>query len=573
VKRFYVLNYLNRYGEMWELFSNDLRERLGGDRRDYVKSSRRSGFELYSSSIETVRVKGDVGSVVVVVQAQLAGSLDVTNRRHRMLWRFQEGDWRYSGSIDVTHAEDDAAPVAAADLQPPSRAQAQEVPPQELLPPRVRVDARAPKPSAQERRATAGTGERWDLVAVPPPGRVAPGSAATTPVVATPTSPPATPPAGAAASPPAVVVAETAPAEPEWLPPERASAPPPPPAAAPGEERAGSVAEYDEGTRLVRKAVSGLLPRRMRALTRLRSLNEPRLAPLMAESLPEAPPATIKGFLAELTRYRAFGECDAVVEVLRSRDSDLRAAAARALVVLGDASHQAALETALDSEVDDAAFAQELLAFAAVSGETAGPRLAATLGDEGAGPATRAAAARAAGACGCEGVEEPLLALLRRERDASVTRFGLPAAGRLGGEESIALLDDVAERRLRLPAEQSDDLDGVLEARRGLAISGEADSGEALAALLLSRGMRASSEDVVLVAATGERDALLSLLAHPEPAVRRRTADLMGRVIETDEDAEAGLAAIATALVDEGDTVALDALLDARERLRDRPST
>ncbi len=46
VKRFYVLNYLNRYGEMWEMFSADLRARLGDDRRAYVQDARRSGFEL-----------------------------------------------------------------------------------------------------------------------------------------------------------------------------------------------------------------------------------------------------------------------------------------------------------------------------------------------------------------------------------------------------------------------------------------------------------------------------------------------------------------------------------------------
>jgi len=293
----------------------------------------------------------------------------------------------------------------------------------------------------------------------------------------------------------------------------------------------------------------------------------------MARALPDAPPASAEAFLGELARYRAFGEVDVVVQTLGHRDVDLREAAARALVVLGEASHAAAIAAALDSEPDDGAFAQELLAYAAVAGEAAGPRIAATLADETIGPRSRAAASRAAGACGCPGVEEPLLSLLRRERKAAVSRVGLLAAGRLGGEPSIALLETVAEQRLRLPGEAADDLDGVLEARRGLALAGVEGAGDALAALLLRRGMRASSEDVVLVASTGELEALLSLLGHAEPAVRRRTADLLGRVIETDADSARALEVIEEVLVHENDTIVLDALLDARERLEATPSS
>ena len=568
VKRFYVLNYLNRYGEMWEMFSADLRERLGGDRQSYVKTSRGSGFELYGSRIEEVTIKGSVASVEVVIQAQLAGSLDVDSRRHRMLWRFEEGDWRYAGSVDVTYADDEDA-ARRVDLQPPNRAQAPEVEGDNLLPPRVRVETRAGVSEPAE-AARGAEGERWDLVAVPPPGERAPGvterEAETEPVQRRAEAAASEPPEQAppAARPSRAQASESA----ELLPPEMASAPPAPPHPEAASEQESDLADFEEGTRLLRRCVTGLLPRRIRALEEIRRLDDPRLAPLMARALPEAPAASAEVFLDEIARYEAREQLPAVLAALDRDEPVVRAAAARALRRVASVEQAPRLGRAVQTEKNDEARAEAVLARAEILGPAGGAALAALLGDELAGERTLRAAAIAAGRCGCAEVAEPLRAAVRSTRFESAAAAGLHAAGRLGDEASLAMLEQVAEGSLRLPAEAGGELDGRLEARRGLALSGQPGAGDGLARLLLDRGHRAGSEDVVLVASTGELGALLSLLDHPTAAVRRRAADLLGRVVESEADVEAAREAIAAALVDENDPVAFDALLDARERLQ-----
>lgn len=581
VKRFYVLNYLNRYGEMWEMFSADLRERLGDDRQAYVKTSRNSGFELYESRIEEVELKGAVASVEVVLRAQLAGSLDLSSRRHRMLWRFEDGDWRYAGSVDVTHVLDEDA-ERRVELQPPGRARAPEVPEDNLLPPRVRVRPSEPDESEPREESRSAEGERWDLVAVPPPGRSAPGerpAEAEAPSEAGAGSPREERPA-AGTAPPAKEAARARPAaapeaeEPvrraELLPPERASAPPTPPRPAPdahGRRPRYSDADYEKGTRMLRKAVSGLLPRRIRALEALRRLDDPRLAALMARALPEAPAGTAEVFLDEIARHDAWKQAEAVAAALDRDEPEVRAAAADALRRLGATELAPRLARAAREETLDGPRAEALRAHAELAGAAAEPLLTAALADPEAGPRTLRAAALAAGRCGCPALGEPLRSLARRTGFEEAAAAALHAAGRLGDEGSLAFLEEIAEGRLRLPAQAGGELDGALEARRGLALSGLPGAGEALAATVLERGMRAGSEDAVLVAGTGELGALLALLEHPVPALRRRAADLVGRVVESEADSRRALEAIAEALVDENDPVAFDALLDARSRL------
>lgn len=539
VKRFYVLTYLNRPGEMWEMFSASLRERLGGDRREYARSARGSGFELYSSRIERIEMRGETAVVDVSLQARLAGALEINARRHRMAWVHEDGSWRYAGSVDVTHAEVEAE---EADLQPPSRVRAPEQPePEELLPPLRAVEL----PGPEEQPGSERDGERWDLVAVPPGGRGTEPEARPLPERATET--------------------EGEPAAPAPAPPPPSRRASPEPSASPDRAPAGTVA--DEGTvRLVEKALLGALPRRQRAVARLRRSADPGLADLVAGALPRAPATTAAAFLELLASRGSPRHADAVAVRVEDPDARVRTAALGALGALGGSRHVPLLAARLEGESLDVLRRQAAQALGQVGGPEAGERLHAALASAGDAPSVVAAIVRALGRVGHGPAAGDLVALLDGDAHPDVALAAVAAAGRLATPAAVAALERLLDGATGWA--------GVSAATRrhevllALVAAGAEGAGDRLALELLAQGIEARPADVDAVAAGGSVRALADLLGHPSPAVRRRCLQLAGRFVDGPDEARLALDAIDAAFLEEGDGVTLLALVEARERLQ-----
>jgi hypothetical protein len=539
VQRFYVLTYLDRYDEMWDLFAAELRARLGGDRRAYVRQARESGFELYASRIDVIELKGAAASVDVRLDVRLPGSVEVTVRRHRMAWRFEDGEWHYLGSLDVTHAGE--ATLEGVELLPPPRVATPpyEEPPRSLVPlapPAARPAA--PPDAAGAARASA---ERWDLVAIPPPGREPDVEHAAAPA----------PQVEAPASSPSLEAPSMPAAEPV--------AGPAPPAPAP-ETKDVQLAV------LVNKAVESNPATRNRVLAKLRSQWEPGLAPLMARALPRASAPVAIAFLEQIARYGDGAHADACRPLLDHEDAGVRSAAFEALGEIGSSQHVDVVVAAARRELAQGARAAAVAAAGRLGGGEAAALARDEMADVHVSPGVLASAARAAGVLRDVASEGLLLGLASRLSPPAAVAAAIDALARLRTAAAMEALRRLATSRDVLrevpPAREV-----RLLALRALAGLGETGAGPALAEHLLRQGQAASASDVALVAACGDPDALVALLPHPHPLVRRRAADFLSRAAVSAEQAERAASALQSALAEEGDGDTLVALDAARLRL------
>ena len=556
VQRFYVFSYLNRHGEMWEMFSAALQEQLGSDRKEYVRSARAQGYELYSSQIEGLSMDGDVGVVSVRIQVQVAGATAITWRRHRMIWRLEDGQWAYSGSADVS-SED-----------PEDQAQLQAVPGtnlgpftgEELLPPREAVSTSPPATPAPASKAASSaptpaistTAERWDLVAIPPAGTELP----------TPTPKAPLPSAEDAPTHDASVTSSPMPAP----------APPPASSALPTPAQPAPIVKQDpvpggEGSlaELVRKAAHGNLVRRLRALDAIRDVRDRSLVPLIVQSIGDAPPDSVAVFLDKLAEFGAVKELAIIRAQLGSTSPLVRSAAVRAVGDLGGPADQPAVEALLSDSFREVRV--DALSALGRLGGAPGPALARVLADPARASDELAAAASAAGLARAVECEDELLALMARLLPAVASVAAIEACGRLGTGGCVSALRSLLAGNDRLEA-RGMSLPLRLLAARALAGSGADGGGLALANALVEFPDSSSSGDADIVASTGELRGLLVLLGHPRSMVRRRAAELTGRAVDGLQDRELALAALTSARNAEADDDTLLAMQAALERLR-----
>ncbi|MEM7243834.1 MAG: HEAT repeat domain-containing protein [Acidobacteriota bacterium] len=585
IKRFYVLSYLNRHGELWDMFDESLQERLGGDRKQYVKQSRRSGFELYSSVISEIERKGDKAIVDVALRVQLGPGASVTTRHHRMAWVLEDERWYYLGSLDITHRESEVDDLAS--LRPPSEAESAAIPEsEELLPSRVEVAERtAPSPELEPSREREGV--RWDLVGVAPKGAQRPDESTTTPMEVASAEPRET--ETAAAEPARPTVSEPAPSEPvttttpeaprrapeaprllpdepprievamadrpagEWLPPSVATARP--------VEQVDDVPTVDFATAelLVRRCIHGLPMRRHSHLKKLRAARGPEIGPAIALVLPEAPPQYAVYLIEELARRGATAHAGVLEPFLDESRYQVRLAAARALAKVGGVAQVEPLVRMARDENNAILREAALRALGAIGDGQAEDGLVTVLGDSTASSEVREAAAWAAGECGAASAVPSLVDLAGPSWPEELAGRALISLGVLGGDVAREHLERVASTlpRLRLPA------------LKGLARLGRDGAGAELADALLVLEMEADSLDVDRVAATGEVEALASLLEHVKPTVRRRTLQLMGRVVDSPAQAASVLEELEDAFLLEGDDTTFGVLIETRERLKE----
>lgn len=555
VERFYVLSYLNRYGEMWEIFTPELKRRLGGDKKEYIRTSRQAGFELYSSRIESVSVLGASATVDVAIQAQLPGQVDASWRRHRMAWRSDAAEgWLYAGSLDITAQESSTegqellpvpkapAAVDAPDEKLPLRervvppAPAAETAPAETAPPAARAPAPAP-------RAAPG-GERWDLVAVPPPGATAPRGVEAAPQA----------PAPSAQAP--------APAPPAMLPPERTADAAPKPA--PSSRLA---ADEEPIETLVRRAKEASGLRRLRALDKIRDSHDRRLVPLIAQAMPEAPTSAAIVFLDKLALLGDASHAHLAVPRLGADEPELRRAAFHALAELGGPGQIAAVADALAAETAVMPRIAGLRALGALGkGDArAGMLVAQVVGDTRASDAEREAAARAAGAARFAEAEPALLRILGEERPPLAYAAAIGAAGSLATPACVKALEGLVERGGVVETPTARPV--ALLAARALVAAEAPRAGAVLSRVMLLFDRDAQVVDADAVAESGDAPALVALLAHSSALVRMRAAELLGRAVESPEDAARVLPALDRALMDSNDPNVLVAIQRARERL------
>jgi hypothetical protein len=570
VERFYVLSYLDRHGEMWEIFAPSLQHQLGDDRGAYARSARGSGFELFASRIDAVNVRGASATVDVAIQVQLPGTTDVQWRRHRMAWQLDpDRGWLYAGSLDVTHEQHD---VGDAPLEAQPVGGVHEESPDELLP--LREPMAEPSKSTVTSPPREGN-ERWDLVAIPPPDRAAP--AATAPIPATPQAPAATPPRGEAApraeaaAPP---VREAAEQVARLEPPERAapeSLPKPPPALPPRRHETARVAEpelIDDAPEalntLVRRAAlaSGLV--RVRAIEKLRKVADPVAADLMVSMIDQAGPDSAVFFLERIAVLGRSEHAKVAHTRLDAPEGFVRAAAARVLGELGGPQDVPLLASMLRAELETSVRVEVLRALGLLGGD---PAVVEVLADEQRGDAERAVAARAVAASPSPAAEPAVLEILRRRSPRATFLATIDAAGRLATPASIEALDRLVESGGTV------DLDLLsssvrLAALRALVRAEAPRAGERLSLEMMAIGMDAAPGDVDLVAESGDAEALLSLLAHLSAPVRRRAAELSARVIQAPDAAARAAARLDEALPGENDNDVLLAIHAARERLR-----
>lgn len=617
VQRFYVLSYLNRHGEMWELFTDELRRRMGDDKREYIASARQAGFELFASRIDSVELReGGAAVVDVSIQVQMPGSVEVTWRRHRMAWRSGEDGWRYAGSLDITHEERDVA-ADSAELKPVQQASPPQEPVDDLLPPRRRVSGREDRPRAVEPRKGAVPslepapappgdpleGDRWDLVALPPEGKLPPAeierASAVTPSPAPGAGSPSGAPSGSvepqAPKPASAPTSSERSERPQWLPPDRAAV-----ASEPGmqperveprrdEKRtARSEIPRDESTReaivasaadagdesideLVRRAMDAGGLKRLRALEKIRHSTHERLPALAVQALPHAPISSQVVLIERLAALGTRADAGAVLPWIDSDVVDLRAAALGALGELGSVEHAPLVHAALERETAPAARVAALRSLGQLGGggSPGADAIARALADTRLSDDERAAAAEAVAVARLAEAEPALLRVLGQGRPHRTFLASMAAAGRLAspalvrGLESLAAEGGVVEslhgsQPLRLLA------------LRALCTAEVEGAGLRLAREMLAVGTAASAFDVDRAAETGETRALVELLAHPAVLVRVRAADLLGRSVADDSVAAMALPAIERAEREDHDPRVLQALARARERLSAR---
>jgi len=165
VRRFYTYYYLNHYDDMWGCFHASLRERLGYDRKTYIRTLRRSDLELFEAEVLDVRIDEDRGVVDVDLTFFYREVGNPIPRRHRMLWIWEDNRWWYAGSQLLEGEEalrgevvgpEQGAPAPAAEEETPV-ATRKPVPAQARPEPVVR-DA-APEAGEAPPVAAAETGE------------------------------------------------------------------------------------------------------------------------------------------------------------------------------------------------------------------------------------------------------------------------------------------------------------------------------------------------------------------------------------------------------------------------------
>jgi HEAT repeat protein len=323
----------------------------------------------------------------------------------------------------------------------------------------------------------------------------------------------------------------------------------------------------DERAKLVRRALQAGIATRQRALSALRSKADAATLPLIAAGLPQAQPAVAVVFLEILGERGDERFTPTIHSRLRDPDPTVRAAAFEAAGLVGSAADSATLMPLVAKEQLSNVQADGVRALGRLGGPGVDATLAALLASDETTVPVQEAAAWAVGACRCVAAQDALLKVLGSDPDGDVLAAAAESAGRLATPEALVALRHLASQKGTVPVR------GNLTSRRllglrGLCSAGDEAAGPELSAFMMNAGMSATSTDVDVIARTGDAAPLLPLLAHPHGAVRRRSAELLSRLVASAEEATAAVEAIEHALVEEGDTATLTALHVAAQKLR-----
>jgi HEAT repeat protein len=318
--------------------------------------------------------------------------------------------------------------------------------------------------------------------------------------------------------------------------------------------------------RLVRQAAEGSPLRRHRALQQLPPVSSPLALDLMAELLTRCPEDIEIDFLSRLGRAGQPRHAEALRQRLADGDVAVQVAALRALGHLGQPEDVARVIEVLHGARRADLRAAAVRALGLLGGSRVGEVLGTVLGDTSEDGDVHEAAAWASGACRCLSDPDPLRRLAADARAGAAGLAAIDTLGRLATADARRVLAEVAERPGEAPG-PAGPVSWRLAALRALARAGEEGAGQRLARLLLDQGQRADASDVELVAEGGEPDGLLALLAHPHPALRARAADFLGRVVVSAEAGGRAGIALDEALVEERDPRAFREMVQARDAL------